>query len=296
GAAAASGRAVMGWFGRAERGFALGIRQMAVPLGGAAGALSLPLAVRAGGLDAAMLVLAAGCAAGAVAAGAWIREPSAEVAAEDRTAPGAPPPLRDRRVWRLSVGSALIVCAQTATLSFAVLFLHDHRGVGAAAAAAVLAAIQLGGGLARLVAGRLSDRRGRRVAPLRRLAAGTAVALLGVAGLTEAPLAVLIPALVGTGILAMSWNGLSMTAAAELAGLAQAGTAIGLQGTVMRIPQAGIGVAFGAVVASSSWALAFALLAALPLAGWALIAPLEPEEERRLAISTQSRHERAVTA
>ncbi len=33
--AAASGRAVMGWFPRSERGFALGIRQMAVPLGGA---------------------------------------------------------------------------------------------------------------------------------------------------------------------------------------------------------------------------------------------------------------------
>src|SRR4051794_23049304 len=32
----ASGRAVMGWFARTERGLALGIRQMALPLGGAA--------------------------------------------------------------------------------------------------------------------------------------------------------------------------------------------------------------------------------------------------------------------
>ena len=36
----ASGRAVMGWFARSERGLALGIRQMALPLGGAAPAVA----------------------------------------------------------------------------------------------------------------------------------------------------------------------------------------------------------------------------------------------------------------
>jgi nitrate/nitrite transporter NarK len=39
---AASGRAVLGWFEPSERGFALGIRQTALPLGGAAAALFLP--------------------------------------------------------------------------------------------------------------------------------------------------------------------------------------------------------------------------------------------------------------
>ena len=37
-----SGRAVFGWFPRAERGFALGLRQTAVPLGAAAASFSLP--------------------------------------------------------------------------------------------------------------------------------------------------------------------------------------------------------------------------------------------------------------
>src|SRR5207247_8878879 len=36
---AASGRAVMAWFGEEERGLAVGIRQMVVPLGGAAPAV-----------------------------------------------------------------------------------------------------------------------------------------------------------------------------------------------------------------------------------------------------------------
>jgi sugar phosphate permease len=38
----ASGRAVMRWFGAGERGFAMSIRQTAVPLGGGLGALILP--------------------------------------------------------------------------------------------------------------------------------------------------------------------------------------------------------------------------------------------------------------
>ena len=46
-ASVASGRAVMSWFAPEERGFALGIRQTAVPLGGALAALTLPAIVAA---------------------------------------------------------------------------------------------------------------------------------------------------------------------------------------------------------------------------------------------------------
>jgi sugar phosphate permease len=279
--AAASGRAVMGWFGRSERGFALGIRQMAVPLGGAVGSLSLPLAVHLGGLDAALWLLAGGCALGASVAAAWIREPPPAPA--DRPKVDAPPPLRDRRVWRLAGGSALIVCAQVALLAFVVLFLHDERGVSPGAAAGALAAIQVGGALARLAAGRVSDRRGRRIAPVRHLALATVVCLTALAALADAPLWLLLPVLLLAGVSAMSWNGLAFTATAELAGRAQAGTALGLQGTILRLPQAGMGVLFGAFVASSSWAAAFAALAVLPLAGWLLLRPLESEEEGRIA-------------
>src|SRR5690606_30799628 len=38
----ASGRAVMSWFAEGERGFAMSIRQTALPLGGGVGALLLP--------------------------------------------------------------------------------------------------------------------------------------------------------------------------------------------------------------------------------------------------------------
>jgi sugar phosphate permease len=63
-ASAASGRAVMHWFSRREPGFALGIRQMSVPLGGALAALALPLVGALLGLEAAFLALAAAASLG----------------------------------------------------------------------------------------------------------------------------------------------------------------------------------------------------------------------------------------
>jgi sugar phosphate permease len=279
-AAAASGRAVMGWFGRSERGFALGVRQGAVPLGGVVASLSLPLLVAAGGLRAALLALAGGAVLGAAVNARWMREPPPPP--PDRPVIDRPPPLRDARVWRLSLGSGLLVCAQVAMVAFVVLFLHDHRGLSVGRAALCLAAIQAGGATARLIAGRRSDRAGVRIAPLRRHALAMALALVATAALVDAPLGLLLGPLLIAGVLTMSWNGLSFTAAAELSGRERAGTALGLQGSIMRGLSAGAGVGFGALVAATSWAAAFGLLALLPLAGWVVLAPLVGEEERRV--------------
>src|SRR3954462_3778130 len=95
----ASGRAVMGWFARDERGFALGIRQMALPLGGAAACIALPQLVDAGGLKGAFLTLAGLWLTRAIAAVAFMRDPPPP----DPPLPtvAAPPPTRDRRLWRL---------------------------------------------------------------------------------------------------------------------------------------------------------------------------------------------------
>jgi sugar phosphate permease len=69
---AASGRAVMQWFPSNERGFALGIRQTAIPVGGLISALVLPML----GLRAAFVFLAALCLAGAAFGVAVIRDPT----------------------------------------------------------------------------------------------------------------------------------------------------------------------------------------------------------------------------
>ena len=117
---------------------------------------------------------------------------------------------------------------------------------------------------------------------LERLALGSALAVAATGLLADAPLALLVPVLLAAGVLAMSWNGLAFTATAEISGIDRAGTAIGLQQTVMRLVSAGAGVGFGALVATTSWSLGFVLLSLLPFAGWWIMRPLIGEEEDRL--------------
>jgi sugar phosphate permease len=279
-----SGRAVMGWFPRTQRGMALGVRQMSIPLGGALAALSLPLLADRHGLSAAFALLAALALAGAAAAARWMREPPPP-------APGAylvdaPPPLRDRRLWRLSVGSALLVVAQTCLMGFLVLFLHDERGWSVAAAAATLAAVQVASAVARVWAGRWSDGLELRIRPLRRIAMASSVLLVLAVAAMPLPDAAVVPLLLGAMVLSASWNGLSLTAAAELSGRFQAGTAIGVQNTVLSAASTVAPVAFAAL-ATVSWPLAFAVLTVAQAAGVLVLLPLVAEEDVRVARRTR---------
>jgi MFS family permease len=263
-----SGRAVMRWFGPEERGFALGVRQTAVPAGGLLAAVVMPLL---GGVRGPFLFLAGFCVLGAIAAAAVLRSTEHE----DGVAPAAvPETLRDTRLWRLCFGSGLYLIAQTALIGFVVLFLHDARGMSTGAAAGVLAASQALAAVARIAAGRWSDRLRARVVPLRRIGLASFATVALVAVLTAAPLWALVPLLAFAGGLSMAWNGLSYTAAAELAGPGRSGAAIGFQQTVLSVIGVGAPVAFAAVVAASSWRTAFALASLFPLVGWALLRPL----------------------
>lgn len=267
---AASGRAVMGWFEQSERGFALGVRQTAVPLGWAVAAVTLPLLVTVGGLEAGLAALGVGCLAGALTGVLLMRDPPATV--EEIGDPARP--LRDRRLWRLCAGSACYVIAQAAITSFLVLYLHEERGFSLGAAGGVLALVSILGGVLRISVGRLSDRMRTRVVPLRRLGLLLAGATALAAVLLQAPDWVVIPALVVAGSLSVSWNGLSFTAAAELAGRRSAGAALGFQQTALAAGYAVAPAPFAALVAASSWQAAFAVLATLPLLGVWTLTPL----------------------
>lgn len=275
---AASGRAVMGWFGEEERGLALGIRQTAIPIGGAAAAASLPWLASSGGTRLAFLTLAAGCVAGAALAGALLRDTPARPA-EASDAIGAP--LRDPRMWLLGGGSALYLVAQIAITSFVVLFLHQHRGLSPHAAAAVLAGINVLGIGARIGAGRWSDSRRARLRPMRQIGIALAVSTGAVAVLVDAPLPVLLPVIVVCGVLGIAWNGLSFTAAAETAGPARSGAALGLQQTLLGVTGAGVPPAFAALVAASSWRVGFAAALAGPVLGVLALARVAEPTRRR---------------
>jgi MFS family permease len=261
-----SGRAVMGWFSARQRGLALGIRQTAVPLGGAIAALVLP---PLGSPKAGLLFVAGFVLAGALA-GALVLRSGTE---EHLDAADVESTLRDRRLWLACWSGGLYLVAQVARRGFVVLFLHDEHGFSTGEAAAVFAAGQVLAAVLRIAVGRWSDLLGSRVLPLRWIGVVSAVALAVVAVVSGAPNWVLAPVLALATGLSMSWNGLSYTIAAELGGR-RSGAAIGFQQTVLSAIGVVAPVGFAALVSGTSWAIAFALAAVFPLAGAWLLRPL----------------------
>ncbi len=264
----ASGRAVMQWFPAAERGLALGVRQTAIPLGGLIAAVVLPML----GLRAAFFFLAGLCFAGAIVGSVVIRE--REAGADVLEAHGLGETLRDRRLLLLCLASSLYLVAQIAITGFVVLFLHDQRGFSPGEAAAVLAGVNVLAAALRIGGGRWSDVIGSRILPLRLVGLASGISLALTVALLDASAAVVVFAFVVAGGFAMAWNGLSFTAAAELAGMRRSGAALGMQQSALSAAGAIVPPAFAAVVAVSSWRLGFGLAALFPLLGVQLLRPL----------------------
>jgi sugar phosphate permease len=272
---AASGRAVVAWFDASQRGFALGLRHMSTPLGGALAAVTLPFIADRGDVGDALLALSGALLVGALAAAIGLRraEPAASAAHLDEPPPTAGP-LRDPAIWRLSLGTASVVLAQLSLLSFTALYLHEERGWSVGAAALALGAVQIGGAVSRVAAGIWSDRVGSRIRPLRLLALSGAIMLGLAAALLGAPDAPAAAALIAAGVITMAGNGVSFAAAAEMAGPERVGTALGLQNTILFVAVAVAPPAFGAAVGLTSWPVAFGLAALCPLMGWLVLRPL----------------------
>jgi sugar phosphate permease len=261
----ATGRAVTSWFARHERGFALGIRQTAVPVGGFAAALALPPIVDSWGLRTAMLVLAAALlAASAVAAAVMVEGPIRTV--EDET-DALRHPVRDRRIWRIASASSLLIVTQIAITGFVVLFLESQRDFSHGAAGAVLAGMNLVAIAGRLLAGRLSDRRGSRIGLILRIAVATAISVGIAAALVGGPNWLLCVALVAGGGLSMSWNGLAVAATVETVGPGRSGAALGVQQTMLQTAVVLAPLAFAPFVSATSWGAGFAVAAIFPLGG-----------------------------
>lgn len=266
----ATARVVTSWFPREQRGFALGIRQTSVPIGGFVAALGIPPIADHWGSRAALVALAGVSLVAAILAVTFMIAGPIRSDVED-PAEALRHPLRDRRVWVLSVGSALLLCTQVVMLGFIVLFLESQRGYSHPEAGAVLAAINVVGAIGRLAGGRLSDRLGTRLGLIRWIVLGTALALGAASALVSESGVLLVPALVLGGGLAMSWNGLAVATAIELAAPRRSGAALGIQQTLLGVSSVATPVAFAPFVAATSWRAGFGLAALFPLLGlWVL--------------------------
>jgi sugar phosphate permease len=289
---AASGRLVLGWFSASERGLAMGARQTAQPLGTMLAAAALPpLAARAG-LSAAIVACGALCLAAAAAVALFAADPPRPRRGH---APGAQPdrnPYREPGLWRIHAASTLLVVPQFATTGFALEYLVASRGWSAVEAGRVIAVANLAGALTRLAAGRWSDLAGSRLRPMRTLAVVVTVVVgltaLGMAWRSPLAASLAIGALLTAVALSVSTNGLAFTAVAELAGLAWAGRALGVQNTGQNLAAAATPPVLAQVIDGIGYGGAFGLVTLFPaLAILAVPTRAESPKEEKAATSAR---------
>ncbi|MFC5285735.1 MFS transporter [Actinokineospora guangxiensis] len=270
---AAGGRAVLGWFGVAERGLAMGIRQTCTPLGVGIAALTMPSAAEAWGYREALLVPSALCLLTGLAVAVWLKNPRRGAAGEV-AATGSP--YRTARLWRVHGASALLVGPQFIASSFALAYLVVRQGWSAVAAGVLVAVVQAFGAVARVVAGVWSDRARSRMRPLRTIAAlaAASMALWGIGDAVAQWLA--LAGLVAVLVVSVMDNGLGFTATAELAGPSWAGRAIGVQNTGQGVVGLAIVPLFALLATALPWPWALLAAALLPAAA-ALVVPVRGE-------------------
>jgi sugar phosphate permease len=288
---AASGRLILGWFARHERGLAMGIRQSAQPLGVALAAVALP-ALGSDGTTRPLLFLGGFCLVAATLVVTLVRDPvrpeldpGSPGSSAANSAAGRPSsPYRQPMLWRIHAASALLVVPQFAVATFALVFLIDARGWTALAAGRLLGATQLCGAASRLGAGYWSDRVGSRMRPMRILAIGTGVGIAALAAAAAAGSSAAVPLLLGCAVVAVSTNGLSFTAVAEYAGPAWAGRALGVQNTGQNALAAATPPLLALAIGSLGFGASFAVVTVFPVAAAALI-PVTTE--RRLSAAAR---------
>lgn len=274
-----SGRAIMAWFRESERGFAMSIRQTAVPLGGGLGALVLPSLALTFGFAAVFGLLAAASALSALFALRWLHEPPTTDAGHISSSAGAgPAPLRNIEVWRIATAIGLLCFPQVAVLTFASVFLHDFARLGTAAISASLAAVQTGAMVMRVWSGRFTDRHGNRRQFLRSCSALSALAFLVLWVLVLASpampggqsflIAVLPLLLIVAGISVSAWHGVAYTELATLAGAGHVGTALSLANTFVFVGFFLVPVAIPGLLHLWSWSGVWLSAAICALIAW----------------------------
>jgi sugar phosphate permease len=264
----ASGRVVVGWFPAGRRGLAMGIRQMAQPVGVGVAAATMAVVADRHGPYAAVWVPVAACALAAVFVAAVVVDPPRPAGGPE----AAPNPYRDDRyLHRIHGVSVLLVVPQFVVWTFALVWLVQDRHWSPGAAGALVAGAQVAGALGRIGAGQLSDVVASRMRPLRwvTVAAAVTMVLLGAAAEWAAPVAV--PLVVLATVVTVADNGLAFTAVAERAGPFWSGRALGVQNTAQFLAAAAVPPLAGLTVAGLGYPATFALAAMFPLAALSMV-------------------------
>ena len=271
---AASGRVIVGWFPPERRGLALGIRQMAQPVGVGVAAVSMAVVADVHGVGEALWVPTAAAAVAVVLVAAVVLDPPRPA----RRAHSSDSPYRtDRYLHRVHAVSMLLVVPQFVVWTYALVWLVAERGWSPGAAGVLVALTQVAGALGRIGVGQLSDVVGSRMRPLRWVAFATVASMAGLGLTAHLGWGVAVVVLVVASTVTVADNGLAFTAVAERAGPFWSGRALGLQNTGQFLVAACVPPVAGVVATRAGYAAAFGLAA-----GFATLAlPLVPVREER---------------
>ncbi len=243
-----SGRAIMSWFQQGERGFAMSIRQTAVPMGYGMGAITFPLLATHYGFTTMYVVSALLCCVSGIYAWLWLHEPiqhdkkSHTQGIEHDTAVEKNP-LADKAIWKIVFAIAILCGPQFALLTFGSVFLHDFGEFSMSVCSASLAVIQIGAMILRVWSGRWTDKHQNREAYLQRC---SQLSILAFAALCV--FVYLEPSLISysfssgllflfimAGIIVSAWHGVAYAELATLAGPKRTGTAFAMGNTCVFI-------------------------------------------------------------
>ncbi len=266
-----SGRAILTWFTDGRRGLAMGIRQTAIPVGGALGAALLPWLAIHYGFAVVFRVLALVCFLSTAATWLWLHEVETHShAGPAATATDERSPLLRTLVWRVAIASSFLTIPQIAVLAFTGVFLRDEKQVGLVIISGTLIVVQLIGGGLRIWLGHYSDRHANRRTAMRAIGLCTGLSALALALVAHGSMIAAVTLLVLTGLFANAWHGVAYTEIAVMSGPRHAGTALGMEGMTIFATAFFTPLLIPHLLAASSWPLVWAVvgiaaLLAIPL-------------------------------
>jgi ACS family hexuronate transporter-like MFS transporter len=266
------GRAILLWF-TSDRGFAMGIRQTGVPLGGVIGSLFLPVIALHWGYQPAIFTAGIICILATVVCIQGYRRPQSDFEADPQTL---------AEVWRgmllistspvsicINLAAASLMTVQYTAMSFLAIALITLKHAPLTVAVAAMAVFQLGSTLGRLGWGAVSDHffGGERMGPIMLISVLTLAVLPWIAKSGQAS-TLSIFALAGVlGATVAAWNGLWATAQAEIGGPRLAGSAIGTSLSLLYFVGAIVPPLFGTLVDHTNFTVAWYSLSILVALG-----------------------------
>ncbi|HEY6325183.1 MAG TPA: MFS transporter [Candidatus Cybelea sp.] len=265
--------AIIFFFRKEDRGFAMGIRQCGVPIAGTLGSVLLPAVALhfqyRGALAVAGLFTVVACSLASL----LYREPRELAGARLSVREMIVDMLmiaREPRLIFLTLASMVLICAQFALMGFFTLTLVHSAGYTLGVAVGLFTLAQFAAIFGRLSWGWISDRlfAGSRALPLALVCVLIALVAFGVGSVGAAtPLWIIAAAAVALGFTAEGWLGLSIIGFAEIGGQERSGSALGVGLTWTLFAGFVTPMVFGALVEAQGFPFAWRGLAAFELVG-----------------------------